>query len=214
MSGPKILIIVNGAMDDYSAYLLVVASSDYIICVDGGTNHAFRMGLKPDLIVGDLDSIEPAVRDHYQQQDCTFQTFPAEKDESDLQLALDEAAARQPSLITIIGALGRRFDHAFGNVSLLSSLCNRGINAQIVDATHTIHVFDRELVVTGKTGDYLSLFALTPQAEGVTTEALKYPLRAETLYAGDTRGLSNELLGSAARVTVKSGKLLAIHVKK
>lgn len=208
------LIIVNGAMDDYSAYLLAVAASDYIISVDGGTNHAYRMGLRPDLIVGDLDSIAPEVKEHYRQQGCRFQTFPAEKDESDLQLALDTAAELKPSLVTIIGALGRRFDHAFGNVALLAKLCEKGIKAQIVDATHTIRVFDRELAVSGKAGDYLSLFALTPRAEGVTTEALKYPLHAETLYAGDTRGLSNELLGRTAKVTVKNGKLLAVQVKK
>lgn len=214
IDGLNILIIVNGAMDDYVSYRPVVAASGYIICVDGGTNHAFRMGLRPDLIVGDLDSIDTEVKGYYERQGCVFQKFPAEKDESDLQLALAAAAARQPSLITIIGALGRRFDHAFGNVVLLSKLCDRGIAAEIVDATHTVRVFDRELTVTGQAGDLLSLFSLTPRAEGVTTTALKYPLRSETLYAGDTRGLSNELLGATAKVTVASGKLLAIHVKR
>ncbi len=211
MSSGRIIIIAGGDINDPVFYKKLVNEGDYIICVNGGSSHALDIGLKPDLVIGDLDSLSETVREKILKSNPEIISHPPEKDKSDLELALDHAVREKPSEIIIFGALGgKRAEHFFINLLLLQVPLKEGIKARIVDERHEIYIAENEFEISGEPGDYLSLFALTPEVKGIATEGLKYPLQKQTLHFGSTLGLSNELIDSNARIFFESGMLLLI----
>ena len=213
MSPKRVVIIANGDLNlnNLIFYDRLLEPDDYTICVNGGTGHALALGLKPDLIIGDLDSLEPGHKLAIEQLGSQIIRHPSEKDQSDLELAIDYAVEMQPAEILIIGALGgKRADHSFINLLLLSIPLRRGVSARIIDESQEIRLVDKEVSIEGKQGDYLSLFSLTAETGGITTKGLKFPLKREILYFASTRGLSNELTASPAKITIDSGLLLVI----
>jgi thiamine pyrophosphokinase len=211
----RVVVVANGSLGDLGYYRSLLVPGDHIICADGGAARALAIGVVPDLVVGDADSLAPETRFELGRLAVPFLSFPAEKDKSDLELALDHAAELNPAEILIIGALGgSRIEHTFASICLLAVLLQKGIPACLADERHEIRLMEKELSVRGSAGDYVSLFPLTPSATGVHTAGLKYPLRGETLYFASTRGLSNELVETAARVTAATGLLLVIKTVK
>ncbi len=210
----RAVIIANGDLVDLDFYRSLLKDDDLIICVNGGSGHALALGLYPDLIIGDLDSLKPDDRQKIEQLNPRIIKHPSAKDKSDLELAIDEAVEMQPEQILIIGALGgARADHAFINLLLLQIPLHHGIPARILDQMQEIILVEDEVFIDGNTGDYLSLFSLTAETSGIFTEGLKYPLQGESLYFASTLGLSNELAGPQATITINSGLLLAIKTR-
>ncbi len=208
-----VAVVVNGTIRDATWTKERIMNCDYVIGVDGGNNYLHRMGIVPDLIIGDLDSIAEETRIFFTDRGCSFMTFPAAKDQSDLQLSLEHAASLHPDRIHLWGALGKRFDHAYGNVLLLSRMADQGVRVVIEDEDHEIQVITARKEYQNMAGDVLSLFSLTPETTGVVTRGMAYPLCRETLYQGDTRGLSNIIKDPEASVSLESGKLLAIRIR-
>lgn len=216
MSLRRAFIFANGDCREPDFYRRLISSDDLIICADGGSRHALAMGVIPHAVVGDRDSLDPVLRRKLEQSAVKWIGDPAlEQERSDLEMALDYALAIRPAEMIICGALGgTRADHALINLFLLVVPFRAGIPAKIIDERQTAQLMDRELVMAGWAGDYLSLFSLVPETTGVTTEGLKYPLCKETLYFASTRGLSNELIAGSARITAVSGLLLAVHTAR
>ncbi|MEW5784237.1 MAG: thiamine diphosphokinase [Bacillota bacterium] len=211
MAHNRIVVVANGEIKDPQFIRGRIRADDFILCADGGALHALTMGFQPDLVVGDMDSLPPDVIGRLQGAGVEFLRFSAEKDQSDLELALQRAVTLAPAEILLVGALGGvRFDQAFGNLMLLTIPLRAGIPVQMIDEQHRIYLLEKEIKVQGSPGETLSLFPLTAAAEGVTTEGLKYPLKGETLYFASTRGLSNEFTGSSALITADRGLLLVI----
>ncbi len=211
----KVIIVANGDIKDPHFYKALQQDKDYVICVNGGTAHALAIGLEPDLVLGDLDSLSAADRQAIGRFNTRFDEFPAQKEKSDLELAIERAVAMKPREILIIGALGgKRVEHLFINLLLLAIPLRHLIPASIIDETTLIRLIDRYAVVKGSPGDYLSLFALKQEATGVTTSGLKYPLTAENLSFSSTRGLSNELISSEATIEVEDGLILLIKTSR
>lgn len=207
----RVVIIANGDIGSPDWCRAAIAEGDMIICADGGADHALAMGLDPDLVVGDGDSLAAPVRRRLEESGAGFLDYPAAKDHSDLELALEHAVNLEPGEIVIFGALGgSRIEHTFANIMLLVLPLQKGIPARIVDRECEITVTGSELIVKGEPGDYLSLFPLTAAAEGITTHGLLYPLNKETLYFASTRGLSNELLETEAKISLEKGLLLVV----
>ncbi len=213
MTGRRIFLFANGDLYDHDFYRRQINREDRIICADGGLHHVLAMGLQPFAVVGDSDSLDPAVR--RQLEHCPLQwirNLVIEQEQSDLEMALRYALELEPTEIILCGTLGgTRIDHALGNIFLLAIPLREGVPARIIDESRTVWLMDRELVLSGHIGDYLSLFSLTAETRGVTTEGLKYPLDEGSLYFASTRGLSNELISETARITATSGLLLAVH---
>lgn len=211
MPPKRIVIIANGDLEDLGFYREFLEDDDLILCANGGTKHALTMGLKPEVIIGDLDSLHHEDRQKLKEADSKFIEHSSEKDKSDLELAMDYAVGIQPREIIIIGALGgKRADHAFINLLLLYVPFQAGIPARIIDENQEIFLAEKETIVNGAVGDYISLFPQTADVCGVVTVGLKYPLNGETLYFASTRGLSNEMIAPQARISLKSGLLLVI----
>jgi thiamine pyrophosphokinase len=211
MKYKRVVLIANGDLKETAFYRGILEDTDYVICVNGGSIHALSLGIKPHLVIGDLDSLPAESREKILKLKPTLIEHLPEKDKSDLELALDHAVSMQPAEILIIGALGgSRSDHAFINLLLLQVPFRSAIPARIIDERQEIMLAGNNTVIKGKPGDLLSLFALTDQVSGITTVNLKYPLVNETLHFASTRGLSNELLASSAEVNIGSGLLLLV----
>ncbi len=211
MSVKRVVIIANGDLKDLKFYRDLFKPDDYIICVNGGTGHALALGYKPDLVIGDLDSLAPDHKRELEQSESQIISHPREKDASDLELAVDYAIAMQPAEILIIGALGgKRIDHAYINLLLLYKPLCSDIPACIIDEYQEIYLLKDKFVIEGDPGDCLSLFTLTSESCGIVTEGLQFPLKNENLHFASTRGLSNILTASRAKITIDSGLLLVI----
>lgn len=188
-----------------------------VIAADGGARRALELDVRPDLVVGDLDSIRSETLERLGALGIAVEAAPTDKDESDTELCLRAARARGATTIRLVGALGgQRVEHSVANMLLLAHPMLDGCDVAIVAPPSVIRRLGSadaggSLVVRGTPGDHVSLFPADTVVEGVRTEALRYPLHDEALLPGPARGLSNELLTTEARVHVARGRLLVIH---
>ena len=207
----KVLVILNGEVRGSASERAQASDSTLIIAADGGARNARRLGLSPDVIIGDLDSVEGDLLAELQAAGCRIIRHSPHKDETDAELALLEAARLGATEVRILGALGGRFDHTLANILLLTMPALQGIRARIITHDAVIALVNGEAEIVGAIGDTLSLLPLGGDAVGITTAGLEYPLRDETLRLGPARGVSNVLAAPVARVRVREGLLLAVH---
>jgi thiamine pyrophosphokinase len=184
---------------------------DLVVCADGGAHHAALLGLRPDVVVGDLDSLGAAERRRLEEAGCLFAVHPAAKDETDLELALLHAVRQGADDITIIGAFGGRPDHQLANLLLLSDRRLAAAQIHMLSRQWDVILCRKQAVVEGQRGDTVSLIPLSRQVRGVWTDGLQYPLRGETLLRGPARGVSNVMLAGTAIVRVDSGLVFIMH---
>ncbi|MEO8273035.1 MAG: thiamine diphosphokinase [Chloroflexota bacterium] len=192
-----------------------------VVAADGGARHAAAFGVRVDRWVGDGDSIDPAELDELAAAGVAIQRAPADKDESDAELALLAALEVGVDAVTIIGGLGgARTDHALANIGLLGHPGLAGRDACLYDeraarlslvVAPDAHGAAVTHDLDGRPGDLVSLIPVGATASGVTTEGLRFPLHAEPLLLGRSRGVSNVRTGALARVTLESGRLLVIE---
>jgi thiamine pyrophosphokinase len=182
-----------------------------VIAADSGLEHATRLGLTVDVVVGDLDSVAPDALAAAEGGGTRVQRHPAEKDATDLELSLDAALACGASRVTVVGGYGGRLDHFLANALCLASgrYAAISIDAWVGDAYVTVVRDQAELL--GSPGSLVTLLPVGGAASGVMTTGLRYPLHDEELAPGTSRGVSNKLVDTAASVTVSSGVLLAIQ---
>ena len=183
----------------------------FTVAADSGVEHALALGRHVDLVVGDFDSADPAALDAAVAGGAEVRRYPAEKDQSDLELALHAARAAGATHVIVVGGSGGRLDHFLANVLLLASpsFADIDIEARLDDTLIT--VIHRAARLSGAPGDLCSLLAAGGPARGVRTTGLLYPLDGEDLLPGSTRGLSNELAEPFATVSIEHGTLLAVQ---
>lgn len=207
----RIVIFANGNLPDPEKARLLLREHDTIFCADGGTRHALALGLQPDLIIGDMDSLTGPEWQQLEKAGVAIELFPHEKDETDLELALGRALERSPTSLLIIGALGLRLDQTLANLALLSDPRLAGLEARIDDGLEQAVFCRTRLLLEGAREDTVSLIPWAGPVEGVRTEGLQWALHNETLHPNKTRGVSNKMLDRTATVSVASGLLLVIH---
>jgi thiamine pyrophosphokinase len=208
------LVFANGDLNDGPAVraALDAPAPRIVIAADGGLRHALALDLVPDVVIGDMDSVDPALLDQAEQRGAEIDRFPVDKDETDLELALLFAVRRGCESIRVVGGTGDRLDQTLGNMYLLALPALSDRDVRLVSGKQTTWLArPGEIVIDGQPGDTLSLLPLSAEATGVETHGLKYPLRQETLVFGSARGMSNVLLEHEARLTFESGLLLIIH---
>ena len=191
-----------------------------IIAADGGLARARALGLRPDVLVGDLDSLEPALLAVAEAKGILVRLAPTDKDESDTELALLEAIARGATRVTVLGAFGGpRLDHALANLWLLAHPALAPAGITLVDASSRVFLVQAPgadggavtLPLPGPEGAVVTLLPFGGDVVGITTVGLAYPLRDEPLVVGPVRVLSNVRTGADAAVTVRHGRLLVIE---
>ncbi len=208
----RCVIIANGDPPDEETAHRHAQQADLLLAADGGAAHALALGLCPDVVIGDLDSLDPEQRVQLHASGTRFIVHPADKDETDLELALLHAAAQGATSIVVLGVLGGRLDQTLANVLLLTLPVLVGRDTRLVDGAQTAFVIRDEAVISGKPGDIVSLIPLGGDARGVTTTDLAYPLNDSTLPFGPALGVSNKMTAERARVQVRDGLLLCVHL--
>lgn len=209
----RTLIIANGCPPTAVDIARWHRPGDRLIAADGGARHALALGLAPQLVIGDMDSLDRETQIRLKEQGCRFIKHPAEKDETDLELALLQAAREGAAEIVVLGALGGRLDQLLANILLLAMPALKGIDVRLADSSQEAFIArsDRETAIPGDAGDTVSLIPLAGNVSGIYTQGLKWPLSGDTLTPGRARGVSNVIVSPPARVRVKKGTLLVVH---
>jgi thiamine pyrophosphokinase len=184
----------------------------FVIAADSGLDHAHRLGLRVDLLVGDLDSVSSAGLAAAENDGVPIERHPTEKDAIDTELALEAAVARGAERIVVVTGGGDRLDHVLAGLLVLVHPIVRDavVEAWIGEAYVRALQGPARAELDGPAGAYVSLVPVHGTAEGVVTGGLRYPLRAEPLSASSSRGISNEFLGGPACVSLERGALLVV----
>jgi len=180
----------------------------FVVAADDGATTALAFGLRPDVVIGDLDSIDPCTLASLQQAGVPIETYPREKDATDGQLAIERAFQCGPGELFLVGFLGGpRLDQALANILLMSRI---DVPAVLLDERNECRLLRPGVVETWscERGEVVSLIPLTSEVNGVRTQGLRWPLNGERLQLGDTRGISNEPTADEASVTITAGRLL------
>lgn len=203
-------VIVTGGDPVFPAALQEIPERAWVIAADSGLDHANSLGLRVDLLIGDLDSVsEPALR---AAEQIPIQRHPADKDSTDLELALRTVATRtEIERVIVVGGHGGRIDHLLANAAIVSSADFAAVDIEWIAGPARIHVVHHHAQLHGTAGEVVSLIPIGGDAGGVSTTGLRWALAGDMLPAGSTRGVSNEFEHAVATVRVETGCLLAVQ---
>lgn len=184
-----------------------VGKIDRVVVADGALRHIDALGLTPDYIVGDLDSVDKDLLNKYKSS--KIEKYPRDKDKTDLEIALIKALTLSPTELVFIGMFGGRIDHQFGNVLLLTTLKVDKIQIEDFDTTSFILNDSNAISLSRSTG--FSLIPLTSEVTGVTIQGAKWRLEDHKLLLGSPTALCNEFLNDTAQISIESGSLLVVQ---
>jgi thiamine pyrophosphokinase len=210
----RAVVVVGGDADAQDAEQLSGAA--LVIAADGGARFLESRGRRPNVLVGDLDSVDAELVERLEADGVEVERHPVDKDATDAELAIKRALAAGATRITVIGAFaGKRLDHELGNLLLLADagLARRTKDLRMVRSgtiARAVHG-PGSLVLEADAGGRVGLLPVGGDAIGVTTRGLRFALDAETLHLGRTRGLANEVVSVPASVSLESGVLLVVE---
>ncbi len=208
----KVLILANGELNkpDVLRNRIHAETFDLICAADAGARHADALNVTLNAIIGDMDSLsdlKPGINCH-----TKLISYPVEKNEIDLELALLYAAEKGADRIVIAGFMGGRMDMTLANILLLTHTSLNSCRIEIWHEQQTGWVIKPPGAdIHGQPGDTVSLIPVAGRVSGVTNTGFKYPLSNETLMPGKTRGISNQLEKTCAHVEFSEGILMVIH---
>ncbi|MFC1917428.1 thiamine diphosphokinase [Chloroflexota bacterium] len=208
----KALILVNGELyrPDVLRSRIRAEVFDLVLGVDGGARHADTLNVTLNAIIGDLDSLSALGQQGI--SNTKFVSYPVEKDETDLELALLYAEEQGANQIVMVGAMGGRMEMTIANILLLTHASLRSCRIDVWHGEQMGWVIKPPGEdISGHPGDTVSLIPLGGDASGITTKGLKYSLKDEDLTFGSTRGISNQMEKPSAHIKLTAGLLLAIH---
>jgi thiamine pyrophosphokinase len=207
-----VLVFANGVIEDGGWVRPYLAGAAVVIAADGGGNHLAALGVRPDVVVGDLDSLGAAIYEAWERAGTIVVAHPAEKDETDLELALLYAAAHYEGDIQVFGALGGRLDQLLANVLLLAHPALKGRRVELVEPGQRAWLVEERTEIVGRPGDLVSLIPLGGDVRIGRMAGLKWQLEDEVLGFGPARGISNVMVGEKAVVEVETGMVVCVHL--
>jgi thiamine pyrophosphokinase len=212
----RAIIIANGQVTEDERYDHLVGPDDWIIAADGGAAIAQQLGLEPQVVIGDMDSVSPELRSQLEARGCQFVDHPARKDETDTELAIQYALEQGAREIVLLAATGDRLDHTLANIFLLGMPGLGAAKAKIIARNTEVWLIHGggELEVHGHPGDIVTLLPLGQDAIGVRSRGLEWALHDDTLRFGPARGVSNVMTSPKAWVALREGLLLVFRVKR
>ncbi len=209
----KVIIVANGDID--KKYLQKIFNSyEFKISADGAGDKLYEMNLMPDIMVGDFDSINPCVLEHYKNLNVEFMKLDTHKDYTDTHICIQAAIDKGYKEIDIIGAIGGRWDHSLANVNLLYFAHKKDIRLRLVSENNTMEIFgEGEYSLEREEDCYCSLIAIFDDSL-INLEDMKYSPENLVMRRGESIGVSNEYLEKDGRLTVKKGSVMLIKSKK
>jgi len=198
------LVLCNGEPPSRTLIRRLVRAAGLFVAADGGANAAARLGVRPDVIIGDLDSITPATRRRFREATVLYSS---RQDNTDLEKALDFLVARGCRRVTVAGAAGRRIDFTIGNLSVAWRYADR-LAVEFAGDDWTAMPVGKSRIVHARPGTVVSLLPFG-RCSGVTLRGLEYPLTDAAMDVGHI-GVSNVVRRSPFSVRVARGAMLMV----
>jgi len=206
----KVIIVSGGNPPSKELLNREIIKDTFLIVADSGANCLFDYKIKPDLLVGDFDSIDKEVLNYFKQNNCKIDTYPTEKDFTDTEIAVEKALIMKPDKIVFLGCIGSRVDHLLGNIGMLKICLENGVDACLVDENNDIRLVSEAVSLKGVRGQIFSLTSYGDEVVGLTIEGAKYPLNNYNLKIGQSISISNEFKHHQVNLKFKSGTLMVI----
>ncbi|MFN8442638.1 MAG: thiamine diphosphokinase [Caldilineaceae bacterium] len=211
----RAIVFVNGQFEDRDEVAQLLREDDYLVAADGGALHCLALGRRPDVVVGDLDSLDADLVEQLAASGTQIERHDVAKNQTDLELAIERAIKDGAEEIWLVAATGGRLDQSLANLLLLAQrewpvklkVFGNGQLAQVLHSHERLELHDY-------IGATLSILPLTQQVTGITYQSMAYPLENATLNFGSTRGISNEIVASPASLEIESGMLLVVYEVK
>ncbi|MDX9872202.1 MAG: thiamine diphosphokinase [Clostridia bacterium] len=210
----RCLIISGGSLEPSPYYKRLAAAYPYVICADGGARYAAALGIIPQLVLGDFDTLSEQEIAHLEQAGTRIQRYSPEKDFTDTHLAILEALQLGFTEIDLIAALGGCFGHTLANVMLLALPEAAHARLRILEEDQEIFLVRNKKTLTGRVGERITLLPLTDRVEGITLTGLKFPLTKAVMTLGVSIGVSNAFAQETAQIELEKGILVAIQQRK
>ena len=195
------LIVANGTIKDRNFYRKIIKKARIVIAADGGADNCIKLGISPDYVIGDLDSISSKSKKKFKK----VIMYDTDQNTTDLEKAISLAKKLGCKNLAVIGATGSRLDHTLSNIT---TLFKTKIPSRIIDESNEIFAVGKEIEIKGKKGDIVSVIPLS-NVEGLAYDGLKWNVKNKHIDAGWT-GVSNVMTGNKATISVKSGKIIVI----
>ena len=207
------VIILSGGEPLVSRREIVLPAEAYVIAADSGLHHAADLDIAVDLVIGDMDSVDPKSLATAVSLGSRTETHPTNKDRTDLELAIDAAIDLGAARLLIVGAHTGRLDHLLGAMGLFAATAARVDEIVWTDGLTEIFgcVPEHHVTIGGRIGDGVSLIPASTDVAGITTEGLRWILLDDALPTGSTRGVSNVIEQTPASISINSGTLLVVH---
>jgi len=207
----RAVIFANGSLPEPDKARDLLLPDDLILCADGGLLHARALGVRPHAVIGDMDSLSREILNELTQSEVQIVLHPADKDKTDLELALDHAFELGVKEILIVAGLGKRLDQTLSNIGLMMGDGPSTLKVRIDDGIEEVFFCKDQAEIHGRKGDVVSLIPWNGVVGGVRTEGLRWPLVDESLYSETSRGISNVMQADVAQVSITFGLLLILH---
>jgi len=205
----KAVLVCNGNIN--SKYLYAnIKKGDYLIAVDGGANKLVKTIFTPDLIIGDMDSINKEAKKKFRK--VRQIVFPVEKNELDLELAIDYCLKQKFNEIIFLGMVGSRLDMNLMNVFALEKIPEK-INARIIHLNQEIFLIRKSKTLQGREGERVSFISLKKDAN-ISLTGFRYDVQNFKLKFGTGVGVSNEFKKEKAVISFKDGLILCIYFRE
>lgn len=201
----KALIVSNGVINDSNWLKEINKEFDFVLCADGGCNHCMKASIISDLVIGDLDSISLKTLDTIREKKIPIKKFPAKKNATDTELAMDFLISKGIMDITFVGVTGSRMDHTLANIFLLKKLYQKGCKGKVVDESNTIYLVDKELILSKEEGFYVSIIPLMNPGANISLDGFEYELDQVNINFGSTLGISNKIIEEKGYIKVHRG---------
>lgn len=218
----RALIVTGGWLDmEFAGNFCDANSFDLLYAADKGLQYVHELGLEPDYIIGDFDTVDDSLLHEYEKKaDCgekkfVMERYPVRKDATDTELAVQKAIDMGAGEITLLGATGSRLDHVLANVGLLGLAADKGVKCRIVDSCNRISYLKGRgeycIPKREQYGTYLSLIPMTPSVTGLTMTGVDYPVNDQTIRQGSSFTVSNRIVGDTAFIAIREGAVLIIE---
>ncbi len=205
----RILLFTGGNIGEWA--LTEIKEHDFLVGVDRGALFLLQHHHKPDISLGDFDSVTDEEAAAIQISSRNFLSCdPVMKDLTDTEMAFAWALEQSPAEIIILGGLGSRFDHSLANVHLLLKGLKAGVSTCLLDEKNELRLMEKHLTISKGSFSHVSLLPLTMEVTGINLTGFQYPLHNATLTIGDSLGISNVIVDQEGSIEIRSGYLLVI----
>lgn len=210
----RALIAASGDYNSSKRHDEIAKSCDLAIAADGGLRHLISLGVQPDFIIGDFDSISKYgisfddIR-NYEKMGVKVERLFVRKDFSDTEVALNTAVELGATDMVLIGAVGSRFDHSLFNVNLLFKLFSAGASATILDGRQELIPLFGNMRIKNREGMFLSVVPFS-DLDGLSLKGFGYPLENANVQFTSSLTLSNVITSNDAEICLDSGRALVV----